>query len=188
MKINKLYDDLYEIENFMTDNEFTEVFKILNSTPEERWFDLEMKKEHDIPDSWFGRTLHLKEITIFDSINEKMKNLLESYYYYPEKLNISRYKKDGYIQYHSDQWIPDLPYYIGYGFVLYYNDDYEGGELDYPDLKITIKPKANTLYIHGGHIVHGSLPVLNDSIRYFSTVFVRGTEEEPTRLRKDLFT
>ena len=102
-------------------------------------------------------------------------------------MHLQRYKKGDFIKHHADQWRTDIDYYIGYGFCLYYNDEYAGGELDYPELNITVKPKANSLYIHGGHIVHGSLPVLDDTIRYFSTVFIRGTNEQPTKLKGDLF-
>jgi len=187
MEINKLYDDVYEIRNFLTDYELSEVYKIIDNTPEEKWFDEDKKKEHETSDFWYGKNLHFSDINIFDSINDKMRNLFESYSYYPQKMHLQRYKKGEHIRHHADQWIPDLPYYIGYGFCLYYNDNYSGGELDYPELNITIKPKANTLYIHGGHIVHGSLPVLDDTIRYFSTVFIRGTTESPTILKKELF-
>jgi hypothetical protein len=187
MNINKLYDDLYEVENFLTDEELNEVFRIINNTPEEAWFDEEMREKHNVSDFWFGKNLYFNEPTIFDTVNDKLRDLFESYSFYPDKMHLQRYKKGDFIKHHADQWIPDLPYYIGYGFCLYFNNDYAGGELDYPDIDIRVKPKANSLYIHGGHIVHGSLPVLDDKIRYFSTVFIHGTEEKPTRLRKDLF-
>lgn len=187
MKINKLYDDVYEVEEFLTEQELADVYTIINNTPEEDWFDEESRNENNTSDFWYGKNLYFKSENVFNLINQKMKNLFESYSYYPEKTHLQRYKKGDFIKHHADQWIPDLPYYIGYGFCLYYNNDYLGGELDYPDLKITIKPKANTLYIHGGHIVHGSLPVLDDTTRYFSTVFIHGTEESPTRLKKELF-
>lgn len=187
MKINKLYDDVYEVVDFLSKEEFDAVNYIINNTPEEDWFDEESKKKNNIPDFWYGKYLHFETENIFTTINTKMKNLFDSYSYYPDKLSLSRYKKGDFITQHTDQWIPDLPYYIGYGFCLYYNDNYEGGELEYPDLNIIVKPKANTLYIHGGHILHGSLPVLDDRIRYFSTVFIQGTEEFPTILNKELF-
>jgi hypothetical protein len=188
MKVNKIYEDVYEVENFLTTDELAQVKKIINDTPEEKWFDEQVRVDYGIPDFWFGKQLHfIHEKTIFDDINSKMENLLESCSYYPSKLNLSRYKIGDFIQPHTDQWLPDLDYYIGYGFCLYYNDNYDGGELNYPEIGISIKPKENSLYIHGGHVMHGSLPVLNDSIRYFSTVFVHGTEEQPTRLRGDIF-
>lgn len=187
MEINKLHDDVYEMRNFLTLRELGAVHSLIRKTAEEAWFDDEGKKKYGTPDFWFGKNLHFTERTVLDSINEKMRNLLVSYSYYPSTIQLQRYKKGDFIKRHADQWIPDLPYYIGYGFCLYFNDDYEGGELEYPDLGIVVKPKAGSLYVHGGNVVHGSLPVLNDAVRYFSTVFVRGTKESPTKLDADFF-
>jgi len=187
MEIVKLHEGVYEINNFLSEEEFGEVFNIINSLSEKDWFSEDTAKGEDFADFWYGKNLEFKTKTVFSDINKKMESLFESYHYYPSNLLLQRYKMGDFIKPHTDQWNPDLPYYIGYGFCLYYNDDYEGGELEYPELGITVKPKANSLYIHGGHILHGSKPVLNDKIRYFSTVFVRGTYEEPTKLRGDLF-
>jgi hypothetical protein len=185
MKIKKLHEDVYEINDFLTDEQLAEVYKIIKNTKEEDWFSQEASKGKGF---WYGKNLGFKEKTVFDEINDKMKDLFESYSEYPAKILLQRYKKNDFIHPHTDQWLPDLGYYIGYGLCLYYNDNYDGGELDYPDLGLTVKPKENSLYIHGGHILHGSRPVLSDDIRYFSTVFVRGTEENPTKLKKELFT
>ena len=183
MQINKLSEDVYEIKNFLSDQEMKEVHNIIASAKEEDWNPEGM----DPSEFWYGKNLQFDSPSILDGINQKMKNLLESFSYYPSNMLLQRYKIGDYIKEHRDQWIPDLPYYIGYGFCLYYNDDYEGGELEYPEIGLKIKPLANSLYIHGGNVLHGSTPVLNDKIRYFSTVFVRGTNEEPTRLKKELF-
>lgn len=187
MQINKVSNDVYEIENFLSQEEIFEVNKIISNTPEEDWFNDTDKNQDSTPGFWYGKNLRFKTKNIFDSINNNMKNLFESYSYYPGELFLQRYKKGDYIKQHRDQWLPDLDYYIGYGFCLYYNDDYAGGELSYPELNIVIKPKSNSLYIHAGHIMHGSLPVLDDKTRYFSTVFIRGTKESPTILKKELF-
>lgn len=40
---------------------------------------------------------------------------------------------------------PNEAYIVDYGSVLYLNDDYEGGEIYFPDHSIDIKPKAGTL-------------------------------------------
>lgn len=187
MNINKLYDDVYEINDFLADSEFDSALSVINNLTEEDWFSKDTAQDKDFADFWYGKNLEFKTENIFSDINRKMESLFESYHYYPSNLLLQRYKKGDFIQQHTDQWNPDLPYYVGYGFCLYYNDDYQGGELEYPELGITVKPKANSLYIHGGHILHGSKPVLDDRIRYFSTVFIRGTQDEPTRLKKELF-
>lgn len=187
MHVKKLSDDVYEISDFLNETEISDVRKIVQNTPEEKWFDEDMISANGVPEFWQGKNLYFDEGTVFDSINAKMRNLLASYSYYPKSMHLQRYKKGDFIKRHADQWIPDLPYYIGYGFCIYFNDEYLGGELEYHDLGIVVKPRAGSLYVHGGHVVHGSLPVLDDKIRYFSTIFVHGTEKEPTRLREDLF-
>lgn len=188
MQINKLHEGVYEVNNFLTDQELNAVFELIKNTPEEKWFNQDPEKaDKNFEDFWYGKNLHLDKGTILDLVNEKMKNLLESYSWYPGGLLLQRYKKNDFINYHADDWNPDLPYYVGYGFCLYFNDDYQGGELHYPELDIKVKPKANSLYIHAGKVVHGSLPVLDDTIRYFTTVFVRGTKDMPTKLKGELF-
>jgi hypothetical protein len=74
-----------------------------------------------------------------------------------------------------------------YGICLYYNDEYAGGELEYSELGIIHKPKARSLVLHGGNILHKSLSVLDDLPRYFSTTFVRGSKDSPVLLNKELF-
>jgi len=52
---------------------------------------------------------------------------------------------------------PNEAFIVDYGAVIYLNDDYEGGEIYFPDHGIELKPKAGTLvffpsstmYIHG---------------------------------------
>jgi hypothetical protein len=181
MNIKKMHDDVYEIQNFLTKEELLGVYQIINELKEEDWF------AEGAPEFWSGKNILFKEKKILCEINNKMKNLFSSFQYYPGQTILQRYKKGDFIASHKDQWRTDIDYYIGYGLCLYFNDDYEGGELEYPELGIIVKPKSNSLYIHGGNIVHGSLPVLNDKVRYFSTAFVHGTNENPTVLREDLF-
>jgi len=52
---------------------------------------------------------------------------------------------------------PNEAFIVDYGSVIYLNDDYEGGEIYFPDQKIDFKPKAgtvvffpsNNMFIHG---------------------------------------
>jgi hypothetical protein len=58
---------------------------------------------------------------------------------------------------HTDEIDPEHPQYnplekiITHGFVVYINDDYEGGEIFYPNKDIAIKPKARSLVMHPGN-------------------------------------
>jgi hypothetical protein len=59
-----------------------------------------------------------------------------------------------------------------YGFVLYLNDDYTGGEIYYPKLNIEYKPKVGDLVIHPGseEYSHGVRDIVSGE-RYNITLF-----------------
>ena len=60
-----------------------------------------------------------------------------------------------------------------YGLVFYLNDDYEGGEICYPSLNYSIKPKKNSVLIHYAGLEHGVNNVISGT-RYVLTSFVKG--------------
>lgn len=60
--------------------------------------------------------------------------------------------------YPEKEWTNHIPRFLSdYSSVLYLNDDYDGGELFFPEFNLTIKPKlgdlvtfpTNSMYIHG---------------------------------------
>jgi hypothetical protein len=185
-KINKLAEDVYEIENFLNQEELSLILNILSDKKQDGWTDLnEISDEYSL---WHDKSLFLydhKDLCrslVFD----KVDYIFPSYFFCEQELKISRFKKGDQIKQHRDNDTTPEGYYLGYGLVIYYNDNYLGGELDYPELGITIKPKAGSALLHGGEVMHGSLPVLDDSPRYFSTIFMRGNDDHPTVLNKNL--
>jgi hypothetical protein len=185
-KINKLAEDVYEIENFLNDIELKEILKIINDANEEKWFDKSYISDES--DYWYGKSLFFDKnnILLQSAVLDKIDYIFPTYYWCEKEVKISRFKETNFIGQHRDNDTTPEGYYLGYGVVIYYNDDYLGGELDYPELKIRIKPKAGSALIHGGEVMHGSLPVLNNTARYFSTIFMRGNDEYPITLNEDL--
>ena len=57
------------------------------------------------------------------------------------------------------------------GIVGYFNDNFEGGEIYYPDNDIIIKPKPGLVVMHESTIRHGVHPV-KSGIRYYYTEFL----------------
>jgi hypothetical protein len=88
---------------------------------------------------------------------------------------------------HRDYWLKDLDQYVRYGIVIYYNDDYQGGEIEYPEVGIIHKPKARSLVMHGGNILHGPRQVIGSKVRYFSTTFVKEANTGTVVLNPELF-
>lgn len=184
--INKLAEDVYEIENFLTPSEMSKISEIISNANEDDWND--RNYIYDKSDFWYGKSLFSEQNNEIwkTAIFEKVDYIFPSYFWCEKEIKISRFKKNHSIGAHRDNDTTPKGYYLGYGLVIYYNDDYLGGELDYPELGITIKPKAGSALLHGGEVMHGSLPVLDDKPRYFSTIFMRGNDQHPTLLNKDL--
>jgi hypothetical protein len=61
-----------------------------------------------------------------------------------------------------------------YGIVLYLNDNFEGGEVYYPNLNIEIKPIANALVMHPANQIHRhGVKEVSSGIRYYMTTFIK---------------
>jgi predicted 2-oxoglutarate/Fe(II)-dependent dioxygenase YbiX len=102
-------------------------------------------------------------------------------------INLNRYKNNDFLNYHTDEWINNPKHFVRYGVIIYYNDNYEGGELHYKDLEIIYRPKAGSLILHEGHMLHGTLPVKSNSVRYSSTFFVKELRGKNISLNKEIF-
>jgi hypothetical protein len=185
-KINKLAKDVYEIENFLNEDELARMINIINYAKPEQWFDKENIKDES--DFWYDKSLflHYEQEFCQKAVFDKVDYIFPSYFYCEKQLKISRYRQGELIREHRDNDTTPAGYYLGYGLVIYYNDNYLGGELDYPELGFKVKPKPGSALLHGGEVMHGSLPVTSDSLRYFSTIFMRGNDEYPIILNKDI--
>lgn len=184
MKINKISKDIYEIENFVTEDQIRRALDFINSLKEEDWW---IENEHADKNSfWYGKQYHGVQADVFEEIFKSVENLFESTYYI-SGMSVQRVGKQPKMQEHRDYWIYDNPNYVRYGIVIYYNDNYEGGEITYPELGIAHKPKAGSLVMHGGNILHGPSEVTSEDYRYFSTTFVHGNSEMPVILNQELF-
>ena len=181
MKVNLLSPDIYEIEDFINIEQTDKILEYARSLDESDWWHEEQKDTF-----FYGKQKLGKLPEIFDDVNEKVQNLFSNLLYVGD-IALQRYVEGEPMQTHRDYWIKDADFYIRYGIVIYYNDDYLGGEIEYPELGIVHKPKARSLVLHGGNILHGPSKVLGDKTRYFSTAFVSGSIEKPVILNKNVF-
>lgn len=184
MQINKISKDLYEIEDFVTEAQQTQIIDFMSSLPEEQWWQYD--SEDYKKGFWYGKQYHGERPPVFHEIDSQIRNLYESWLSLGPAA-VQRYRNEDAMQSHRDYWLKDEPFYIRYGICIYYNEDYDGGELFYPELDIVHKPKARSLVMHGGNILHQTLPVKGDSYRYFSTCFISGSKEQPVILNQELF-
>lgn len=74
---------------------------------------------------------------------------------------------------HHDNNRPGAEQKVHYGCVLYFTDDFDGGELNYTELGISHKPVAGQMILHPGaeKYIH-SVSDVSNGIRLTSTMFI----------------
>lgn len=92
-------------------------------------------------------------------------------YFPPSPLSISKYIVGGAMGPHVDEYPGQVKSPVMSG-VIYLNDDCTGGELDFPDQGVRIKPEAGSIVIFPSvkPYYHQSLEVI-DGVKYMSPVF-----------------
>ena len=135
--------------------------------------DLELEKEID---NKLSRTVlsELKKVFYFDAK-------------YRETYKITSYDSVSSGRFHAHRDTP-LPYqHRKYAMSLLLNDDYEGGELYFPEYGIKIKPKANTAIIFPGISTHQVLTVTKGSRMAMITFFVNGKTKPIYKIKSHFF-
>ena len=192
MKVNLLSPDIYEIEDFVSIDEQTAILDYCKSLDESEWWRTEDPgwTEEDAKQYkqgfFYGKQKLGHKPKEFDSMNANLENLFSNLHYI-DKLSLQRHPSGNFMQPHIDYWNKEAEMFVRFGVVVYFNDEYEGGAIKYPDLGLVHKPKARSLILHGGNILHGTTKVTSDGYRYFSTSFVKGTVEEPVILNPCVF-
>lgn len=176
MDIIKHADGIYQVNNFLSYDELNSIEKMLSDIPKdfESWtLSTESEDvEDDLHPWWSGKIYRAGQSAFLWSIYQKLLPLFQGC----EDIDISHIidfqrtlPDDSPMTVHTDDVGSSN---IHYGIVIYLNDDYDGGEISYPDNNLIIKPGAGMAAIHRGNIPHGVNPVFN-SPRYIFTSFVR---------------
>jgi predicted 2-oxoglutarate/Fe(II)-dependent dioxygenase YbiX len=167
---NKIHDEAYVYHNFLSNKECREIVNYLKNLKE--WDSPHSTKNKmlaqyndRLKNLFFGKTFinNLEEIQR-RSINEGHSLHIDIPNYANELLYMVTDKKN----------IEIMNISMGiYGFIIYFNDDYEGGEICYPEYGIDYKPKQGDLLIHSTESIHGVSKV-KSGIRYTTSSVVSG--------------
>lgn len=168
MKTTRPYgNDIVVVENFLTDEESDILNNLVRNVEEERW---DWKGDHEfgeLSSDFQKKTLFMKSseeyrnkyMPILDAIRERA--IVAFHKEFPREATVFTFLDtiirtfDHGLTLHHDG--NDLNSRVTHGFVIYLNDDFDGGEVFYPTLGISIKPIKNSLVIHPGTIeyLHG---------------------------------
>lgn len=181
--MNKIYLDpeIYYIENFIEEDYLKEILK--DCVDQSNWTqhgDFYLKHYDN---------LRKKNKIVLDYCKEKVEDTIDDEF---NKLNYNynlqkyvRSSGDWALPPHTDTWDSkndDNPTkinskHVTKGYIIYFNDDYEGGEVVYVNKNITIKPKSGMLLVHSGleECRHGVKSVSSGE-RYFLSGFVYNAE------------
>ena len=112
--------------------------------------------------------------TLSKALSECGKHYCDSLdieYVVPAPISISKYQKGASMGPHVD-WYGEKSIEPMMSAVLYLNDDCVGGELDFPELNVRIKPKAGSIVIFPSiaPYYHQSL-VIESGLKYMSPAF-----------------
>jgi hypothetical protein len=174
MKTTRPYgNDIVVIENFLTDEESDTLNNLVRNVEENMW---DWKGDHEfgeLSSDFKKKTLFMKSTedyrNIFMPILDKIRDRAINAFFeeFPNQASVFTFLDtivrtfDHGLTLHYDG--NDLNSRVTHGFVIYLNDDFDGGEVYYPTLGISIKPIKNSLVIHPGTIeyLHGVTDVTN---------------------------
>ncbi len=172
---------VWEVENFLSSDELTTLLKFAKNSEENLWY------SEELPNHWNGKILQLAKImnnnqkyeNFLDNLNIKIFNLFENLFSALPVSDLIRYRVgDGKGVHRDNVEAHDLDNV--FGLVVYLNADYLGGELYYPEIRLKIKPKENSVLIHYAGLSHGVEEVVSGT-RYVLTSFIKGNQNTKVR-------
>jgi len=167
--------DIVEIKNFISKKESELIIKYLDSQPE-KWivFNESFTKCYGMPLSFYDKKLenYGLEKNIFENINYRFKDAIEETFnqkFTGVTYHAQKWDKGGMVEIHSDtsdlDGNPNQNSTNKYTIILYLNDNYNGGELYFPQHDLKIKPQSGSiLTFPGDHSnIHGVNEVKNET-------------------------
>lgn len=169
----KIEENIWVIHNFLLENECKEYTQVAETAKEEEWW-----KENN---GWYkGKFLSIQDMPVIQTsfkISDRFAKLFEyaKEYSFGGPGSIHRMLPGEEMFVHADFAEIDnvKEDYVLFNAAVYHNE-FDGGELFYPELGIEYKPKSGDLVMHPGTTKyrHGVKKVLGDQTRYMSNTWV----------------
>jgi hypothetical protein len=165
MVINKIHEDIFEITNFLSEEEVLKIMNFVSNLHHKSW-----QKQAD---KYYFKVNGNKIFSFLDNdVKNRVNDVFSSEYDIQQFLAIYKYGESDKHNGHTDDGTEKN---VKYGVVIYLNEDFSGGEVFYPELGITYKPRARSMLVHKASVWHEVLPVKNGT-RYVLTTFALDKE------------
>ena len=162
--MNLIADGIYEYENYISDSEIAEFMKIT--------------KKNIIPDGGMQLDIDSPEYApLFEKLRSRIYPMFKNLEKMAGLYRVQRWDTNTGMSLHRDDGYGQRAEQVGikWGIVIYLNDEYEGGHIDYPDQGIAFKPKVGSMLVHRGDIPH-QVQVVTSGSRYYITGFAYGDD------------
>ena len=152
------------VNDFLPEVVFNKLLSIAEFATEEDW----ALHASNPKGQWYGSIL-----SFTDDSGREVANLCEelfnSNYHFTHDMFIRRRREDEGLLPHFDNQAQKS---CEYGIVIYLNDNYEGGEIYYPNREVTHKPVKNSLVVHSAGVdyTHG-VKAVKSGTRLFMTLW-----------------
>jgi hypothetical protein len=195
-QIEEVTNDIVLVKDFFSKDELDQVFKIIDSTPNEEWFieyhanlkgfcmqkfgrddvdNLVAEGKFEITQNWQDKNLNIARYPFQKDLFNRLNDLVQAVDNTIELsgfATIQRMQEGVELKAHTDQ---DTDPSIRYAAILYLNDDYVDGELFFPINGLELKPESGTMLIFPGNAEynHGVKHVGPGPIRYVLVGFIK---------------
>jgi hypothetical protein len=194
LSAKELYSGIFVVDNFLTSEEVSALKKYIKDLNERDWnsykeslyafiedqYGVKTMEEAQalghaikVDEYWVDKNSTLRDKDISDPINDRLYELFSQF---PELElqgvgSIQRQYQGIELSYHVDSLSNPL---VVFANVLYVNDDFTGGELHFPLIDVTYRPKEGSLIVFpsADDYLHGVLPVGEGPTRYALPAFV----------------
>ena len=192
----EITDEILWVKNFLTKDDLDFVLKIIEESKQEDWEveylsnlknfclqkfgrddveNLVAEGKFEITQNWSDKNLNIKhheKQNIFYERLQTMVNNSDPSLILSGLATIQRMQEGVELKSHTDQHTDPS---IRYATILYINEDYQGGELFFPNLDISLKPNPGDMLFFPGDEKHehGVRHVKEGPIRYVIVGFIK---------------
>jgi hypothetical protein len=197
-KVEELASEVWLVENFVTPEDIAPVLEYVETLTDDDWLghymdhlrdkaerefgtrDIEaLNKEGklEITWDWADKTIAIYKNPLIVKINDEIERIIsyDKNLYLPGAGTLQRQYEGSDLKVHVDNHVDP---HVAYAAVVYLNDDYNYGEIIFPEQGLELKPKAGSmlLFSSGESHPHGVNPPGAGPLRYVVPCFIKQHE------------